>query len=150
MDASTWTPGNHKQTYIISAVGSALVLDGSKTMMLLPQLVPAGATVTVKFTNEGEARDPFSISGQNWLPGKKITYVIHRSEVYILYGSFAEDVVWDEEGEWEFIPETVLTVPAGSVGRSKWPPGPAGCFPAAGPAAAAPVLRRVWGPGSLR
>ena len=81
------------------AVGDVKVLNDDYTMMLLPQTLESGAQVSIQFADEDTPR-AFSIAGQTWRPGTVATYVIHRSEVYIIYGNFGEDVLWTDDGEW--------------------------------------------------
>ena len=105
LGTQSWDSRNKlEQTYSIDspgciAVGDVKVLNDDYTMMLLPQTLEFGAKVSIQFADEADPRE-FSIAGQTWRPGTVATYVIHRSEAYIIYGNFGEDVLWTDDGEW--------------------------------------------------
>lgn len=58
----------------------------SLTLMLLPQKVPAGATMTIKFTDDVTGTERTlngSIAGDTWAAGKIVTYSVSPSSIHI-------------------------------------------------------------------
>lgn len=68
------------------------LIDGSNTLMLMPQTVPAGATVVLNYsTDGGETYQDLtaSIAGHEWQKGKRITYTISKTGVSYIYFDLA-------------------------------------------------------------
>ena len=63
------------------------LIDGSNTMMLMPQTVPGGATVVL--TYDDNMTLTASISGHEWQKGKRITYTISKSGISYIYFDLA-------------------------------------------------------------
>ena len=69
MTSATWTNGNPKETQYDYAKEDANIL------MMIPQLTPQGAKITVTIDGIEYAGD---ISGHRWLPGRLVTYRIDK------------------------------------------------------------------------
>ena len=65
----------------------AFLIDGSNTMMLMPQTVPGGATVVLTYDDNKTLTA--SISGHEWQKGKRITYTISKSGISYVYFDLA-------------------------------------------------------------
>ena len=72
-------------------------LTSKYTLMMIPQHVPEGATVTVQIAGEARPR-VLDISGQLWEKGKLVTYLIAYDRISLL-GMPTEDLI-EEDGSY--------------------------------------------------
>lgn len=100
-----WVPSGQPTSYTISEeivlpadndsddkihAGNGTAIAGSKTdnltFMLMPQTLPAGASITIEFTDaasDTQRTISGSIGGQTWEAGKIITYSVSPSSIHI-------------------------------------------------------------------
>lgn len=89
----TWSNQNTNADYTIdninfvSAVGgNKTITSGDKTLMLLPQTVPAGAIIEVVMNDEhGDHILKAAVNGQSWNAGDRITYRISSKAITWTY-----------------------------------------------------------------
>lgn len=107
--SETWEPDGSPASYTISFsegeeidlpadnnsddkihAGQGTVIVGTDTdgltFMLLPQKLPEGASITIKFTDYATSAERTltgSIAGQTWQPGKIVTYTLSQSSIHI-------------------------------------------------------------------
>lgn len=70
----------------INTEPGATVTDGELTFMMIPQTLPAGAKLTINFTDELTTTDrtlTADIGGTSWPSGKKVAYSINSSGIVI-------------------------------------------------------------------
>lgn len=104
---TTETPDNDVDTYTISfgaegtafAAGDMITGEGStlgaaSTLMLIPQTLPDGATVSLVYIDGSNHTISASIKGNTWQPNKLITYTIYKEEApsYIYFDLAAGNV----------------------------------------------------------
>ncbi len=63
------------------------------TLMMVPQLLPAGARITVQLDGEATPR-VFNVAGQIWEKGKEVTYIVVARREYVSLLT-AEEWTWD-------------------------------------------------------
>lgn len=100
-DASAWTLGSTTadfealaSSYTTSQTSGADIAGDSNCLIMLPQVLPDGASVEIAFTDNvtGKSRTlTASLAGQNWPQGKRVRYRISISPDYDL--SFDEENV---------------------------------------------------------
>ncbi len=98
-----WTPGTATRTYTVSAShvgGSAVHITGTPTLFLLPQTLPAGATLIVNLTERLEDSSTklhtltCSLEGDVWKKGYTVDYkiTVGRMESGYYLSTSPEDV----------------------------------------------------------
>ena len=109
---SSWTPaGTQNASYTINVSDGSthfdeneMVTDGDNTLMLIPQTTSnasAQVVLTYKETAEGDEKTlTASITGNEWIAGKRITYIINKDETinYIYFDLAAGDVTIKASG----------------------------------------------------
>lgn len=105
-DLGTWdvVETDDKKTYEITSLNKQIVggtaknvplNEGEYVMMLMPQTLPAGATVEIDVTDNVLNRDvtlKASIAGNVWGKGKQVTYCISASDEIVQYVFETSDV----------------------------------------------------------
>ena len=72
--------------------GTFTITDPTSTVMMIPQTVPAGATITLNY--DGGEKIKTSLENIEWNGGKRITYTLHKTETktYIYFDLAAGNV----------------------------------------------------------
>ena len=79
----------------LTSKGTFTITDPSATVMMIPQTVPAGATITLNY--DGGEKIKTSLENIEWNGGKRITYTLHKTETktYIYFDLAAGNVTID-------------------------------------------------------
>ena len=104
----SWSSLSSPADYFISmgagkdCTRSEIVTNDEKTLMLIPQAVPAGATISITFSEDGGADQTITadIGGQVWNPGSRVTYNIQKEGAQYIYFDLAAGNVVIENGAY--------------------------------------------------
>lgn len=119
MATGTWN-ATESSDYEISADktldAGGFINDGEQTLMLIPQTLPEGASVTLTYNDGTEKTLTASLAGKVWQPGRMVTYTLYetnRSVNTIYFDLAAGDVdINDTYKGWIYV-NGVLTEVAG-------------------------------------
>lgn len=97
-DKSVTTPSYRIDSPSTTVVEGFRYVDADNILMMIPQTLPSGATITIWIAGEETAR-VLNVNGQQWRAGKLVTYIIAKEGRFALLGD-TEGYPEDDGSDW--------------------------------------------------